>query len=115
MDSFAKPFYAHLEQESKALAELRRFSSPEKPLDLVKMAQSAGKKSLTPNFLFNVLPVFLLNMETIEFEDGRWHGVFPPSPFAANYVLKVLVPMWQSKRWRFVSCLPDGRIKQLAV
>lgn len=52
MDSFAKPLYAHLEQEPRALAELRRFSSPDNPLDLVKMAQSAGKKSLTPNFFF---------------------------------------------------------------
>ena len=115
MDSFKEPLYKHLQHEPVMLAELSRFSSPDKPLDLVKMAESAGKKSLSRDFLFNVLPVFLLNMETVEFEGGRWHGVFPPLPRAANYVLKVMIPAWQRKRWRFASCGADGKVKRLAV
>ncbi len=65
--------------------------------------------------MFNTLPVFFLNMETVKFEGGMWHGVFPPLKGAAKTVMTKIVPMWHSGRWRFVSCSPDGEVKQLAV
>jgi hypothetical protein len=65
--------------------------------------------------MFNTLPVFFLNMETVEFEGGMWHGVFPPLKGVARFIMNQAVPMWHSGRWRFVSCSPDGKAKRLAV
>ena len=59
MDSFSKPLYTHLKSEIDSLLALSRFSTPEKPIDLVAMALQAGKKSVTADFVFNTLPVFL--------------------------------------------------------
>jgi hypothetical protein len=115
MDSFSKPLYTHLKSEIRSLLALSRFSTPERPIDLAKMALEAGKKSVTKDFVLNVLPVFLLNMETVEFEGGMWHGVFPPVSKATKFILTNAVPMWQRQRWRFASCNGNGTKKRLAV
>jgi hypothetical protein len=54
-------------------------------------------------------------METVEFEGGMWHEVFPPLKGFARTVMHRAVPMWQSGRWRFTSCNADGAVKPLAV
>ncbi|KAK0631092.1 hypothetical protein B0T17DRAFT_530102 [Bombardia bombarda] len=54
---------------------------------------AAGKKQVNLSFMFNTLPVFFLNMKTVESGDGMWH----------------------SGRWRFASCDADGKAKKLAV
>ena len=115
MDSFSEPLYSHLRSEPEAIVALSRFSTPQHPIDLAKIALDAGKKSVTVNFVFNFLPVFLLNMETVEFEGGRWHNVFPPITGVAKWVLTKSVPLWQRRKWRFSSCDADGRVKRLAV
>jgi hypothetical protein len=115
MDSFSKPLYSHLKSEIRSLLALSRFSTPEKPIDLVKMALEAGKKSVTKDFVLNTLPVFLLNMETVEFEGGMWHGVFPPVSTPVKFILTEGVPLWQRRRWRFTSCGAEGARKRLAV
>jgi hypothetical protein len=76
---------------------------------------SIGKKQVSLNFMFNTLPVFFLNMETATFEDGMWHEVFPPLKGLSRTVMLKLVPIWQSRRWRFVSCTPEEVLKNLAV
>lgn len=115
MDSFSKPLYSHLRSEPDVLLALSRFSTPQKPIDLVEIASTAGKQSLTVGFIFNILPVFLLNMETVEFEGGMWHNVFPPVKGMAKWVLTSVVPLWQRRQWRFSSCDANGRAKRLAV
>ena len=115
MDSFSESLYSHLQSEPQSLLSLSRFNTPERPIDLVEMALKAGKKSVTASFVFNILPVFLLNMETVEFEGGRWFNVFPPVNKVVKYVLTKVVPLWQRRRWRFASCSADGKIKRLAV
>ncbi|MCJ1395640.1 hypothetical protein MMC18_008526 [Xylographa bjoerkii] len=115
MDSFSEPLYSHLQSEPQSLLALSRFSTPERPINLVDIALKAGKKSLTISFVFNILPVFLLNMDAADFEGGIWHNVFPPVPTTIRWILTVAVPMWQGRRWRFTSCNADGRIKHLAV
>ena len=115
MDSFSAPLYSHLQSEPQALLALSRFSTPERPIDLAAIALKAGKKSVTLSFVFNILPVFLLNMETIEFEGGMWHLVFPPVSPAVKWIMTTVVPFWHQKRWRFVSCGVDGRVKRLAI
>lgn len=74
-----------------------------------------GKKQVSLDFMFNTLPVFFLNMETVEFENGMWHEVFPPFKGVVRTIMNRAVPMWQLGRWRFVSCSADGTVKHLAV
>ncbi|KAK4163326.1 hypothetical protein QBC43DRAFT_301288 [Cladorrhinum sp. PSN259] len=90
-------------------------STPEKPIDILGIANASGKKQVNMTLLFNTLPVFFLNMETVEFEGGMWHGAFPPLKGLARSVMLKAVPMWHSGPWRFVSCTPEGTVKHLAV
>lgn len=114
MDSFSAPLYKHLASEPKVLAALSRFSTPENPIDIAKIALEQGKKQLSLEFILNVMPMFLLNMEDVEFENGMWKG-FPTIPAPVKWTLKNLVPVWRRGWWRFASCDANGRRKQLAV
>lgn len=82
--------------------------------DLVQISAESSKKQMSMDFMFNVLPVFLLNMETKEFEGGMWHEVFPPAKGAGRWVLYGAVPRWKgNKVWRFCSCGKDGSARRL--
>jgi hypothetical protein len=80
MDSFSTALHAHLATEPDQIADLARFSTPEKPIDIEKIAAEIGKKQVTLDFALNVMPIFFLNMEFVEFEGGMWMGKFPPVP-----------------------------------
>ncbi|RDW60761.1 hypothetical protein BP6252_12144 [Coleophoma cylindrospora] len=112
MDDFAGPLYAHLESEPKVLLSLSRFVTATNHFDLAAIGRETGKKSVSLDFVVNVMPCFLLNMEGQEFEGGMWRG-FPELPGVARWILKVLVPLWHPRRWRFVACDSDGRKKRL--
>lgn len=43
MDSFSKSLYSHLKSEIRSILGLARYSTPERPIDLVKMALKLGK------------------------------------------------------------------------
>jgi len=115
MDSFKDVLYSHLKSEPASIVALAKYNTPETPIDILALADAAGKKQVNLSFVFNILPVFLLNMDTIDFEDGMWHDVFPPFKGLVKTILNKGVPMWHSRRWRFVSCTPEGKAKQLAV
>ncbi|OTB17082.1 hypothetical protein K445DRAFT_383028 [Daldinia sp. EC12] len=115
MDSFKEALHSHLRAEPSAIVALAKYSTPENPIDILGIADAAGKKQVNLGFMFNTLPVFFLNMETVKFEGGMWHGVFPPLKGIAKTVMNKAVPMWHSGRSRFVSCSPDGEEKHLAV
>lgn len=114
MDSFSDALCKHLISEPKAIVALSRFSTPDNPIDIASIALGQGKKQVTIDFTLNVMPVFLLNMEIVDFEDGRWRK-FPPVYGLARWILKSLIPMWNHGRWRFASCSSDGKRKWLAV
>lgn len=115
MDEFKDPLYSHLKAEPPAIAALVKYSSPDNPIDILGIADAVGNKQVSLRFIFNTLPVFFLNMETVGFEGGTWHGVFPPLNGVAKIIMHKTVPMWHSGRWRFINCDADGRAKQLAV
>ncbi|KAI1846189.1 hypothetical protein JX265_010566 [Neoarthrinium moseri] len=115
MDSFKEPLHNHLKAEPSAIVALAKYSTPENPIDILGIADAAGKKQISLGFFLNTVPVFFLNMETVTFEDGMWHGVFPPLKGLAKTVVNRVVPMWHSSWWRFVSCTPEGELKRLAV
>ncbi|KAK4148998.1 iron-sulfur cluster repair protein DnrN [Chaetomidium leptoderma] len=115
MDEFKDALHRHLAAEPAAIAALARYSTPDRPIDILGITTVTGKKQLSVGFVFNTVPVFFLNMETVEFEGGMWHGVFPPVKGLAKTVMTKAVPLWHSGRWRFVSCSADGRVKRLEV
>ncbi|PQE05097.1 hemerythrin HHE cation binding domain-containing protein [Rutstroemia sp. NJR-2017a BVV2] len=115
MDSFSQHLHNHLKEEPPAIAELARFNTPDTPIDILAIAAAAGKKQVNLPFLLNTLPVFFLNMESVEFENGLWHNSFPPVNKPLKWVLTKGAPMWQSRYWRFASCTADGEFKQLEV
>jgi hypothetical protein len=114
MDSFSTPMHAHLTSEPQSLLALSRFSTPEKPIDLAAIALAQGKKSVTFDFTLNVMPCFLLNMENVEFEEGRWQS-FPPVPAPVKWIMVSVIPLPRRRWWRFTSCGTDGKRKRLAV
>lgn len=114
MDSFSASLHNHLISEPKALLALSRFSTGNNDIDIVRIALEQGKKQVNFDFVLNVMPVFLLNMETVEFEDGRWNN-FPPVSGLVNWILRSFVPKWHHRWWRFASCSSDGKRKRLAV
>lgn len=114
MDSFKDALHSHLKSEPPSIVALSKYSTPENPIDILGIADAAGKKQLSLGFVFNVLPVFFLNMDTVDFEGGMWHEVFPPLKGLVKWIMLRAVPMWNPRRWRFVSCSPEGKAKQLA-
>lgn len=93
MDSFSEPLYSHLKAEPQALLALSRFTSPERQFDLTKIALETGKKSVTLDFALNVLPIFMLNHESVEFEGGMWQN-HPNIPGPVRWVMKNVLPLW---------------------
>jgi hypothetical protein len=115
MDSFSKALYNHLKEEPPTIVALSKYNTPKTPIDIMGLALEAGKKQVSVGFLFSILPVYFLNMESKEFEDGLWHTSFPPVSKPVKWLMTKGAPMWHSKHWRFSSCTPDGEFKQLAV
>lgn len=115
LDEFKTPFYEHLKSEPPSIVALAEHSTAENPIPILSIADAAGKKQLSVGFIFNILPVFLLNMETATFEDGMWHDVFPPFKGLVKSIMTKAVPMWRSGQWRFTACDAEGKVKQLAV
>lgn len=108
MDRIAHPLHTHLASVPQSILALSRFSTPERPIDPLKIDRSLDvpDEKKTTNYIFNVLPAWLLNLETEEFEGGRWKG-WPESK--VKRVLTGLVPLMNRGRWRFSSCDWRGR------
>jgi hypothetical protein len=111
---FAVPLHEHLAKEPQTLLGLSRFCTSENHFDLATIAIETGKKTLSIEFAFNVFPMFLLNMEIYEFEDGMWQN-FPAAPTPVRWIMRTILPLWNAKQWKFMSCSNDGQRKRLAV
>lgn len=97
------------------IVALAKYNTPQNPIDIAKIAEAAATKQITVSVLFNILPVFFLNMNPAEFEGGMWQGVFPAWKGPAKLIMAKGVPLWRSSWWRFASCSAEGKMKQLAV
>ncbi|KAH6666557.1 hypothetical protein B0J14DRAFT_193954 [Halenospora varia] len=112
MDGFSEPLYRHLEAEPQALLALSRFHSSTSDFDLVTIAKETGKKAVSLEFAVSVMPMFLGNMEVWEFEGGMWRE-FPDVPAWVRWVMRNMLPWWNRRWWRFMSCDKDGRRRRL--
>ncbi|EPE34403.1 hemerythrin HHE cation binding-containing protein [Glarea lozoyensis ATCC 20868] len=115
MDSFSHALHEHLKEEPPTIVALSKYNTPETPIDIIGIALAAGKKQVSVGFLFNVLPVYFLNMESKEFEGGMWQAAFPPVSGPVRWVMMKGAPMWNSRAWRFASCDSEGGFKRLEV
>ncbi|KAK8104455.1 uncharacterized protein PG998_011488 [Apiospora kogelbergensis] len=110
-ESFQDALHAHFVSEPAAIAALARHSTSERPIDILGIAHLATRKQISLGLVFNALPVFYLNMNHAEFEGGVWDGIFPSFKGTGRALLTRGIPMWHTRRWRFASCTPDGRLK----
>ncbi|KAH7324527.1 hypothetical protein B0I35DRAFT_424382 [Stachybotrys elegans] len=115
MDSFRTALDDHFRAEISMIVGLAEHSTPERPIDILAIADAAARSQITPSLVLNIIPIFYLNMNTAEFEDGMWDGIFPSFKGIARAFVMRTVPLWHARRWRFVSCSPEGRVKHLAV
>lgn len=113
MCSFQEALHSHFKSEPLSIVELAQYNTPEHPIDILAIADSAARKQISPSLVFNTLPVFYLNMNHAQFEGGMWDGVFPSFKGTGKTLLTKGIPMWHSRRWRFSSCSPEGKVKQL--
>ena len=112
MDSFSEPLYTHLAAEPQALLALSRFASPERQFDITQIEKEQGKKAVTLDFALNTLPIYMNNMELVEFEGGMWQG-HPDVPSIVRWAMKTVLPLWNRRIWRFMSCDSSGRRNRL--
>ncbi|CAF9935486.1 hypothetical protein IMSHALPRED_010244 [Imshaugia aleurites] len=77
-DKIALPLHAHLASVPPSILALSRFSTPEHPFDplAIDRAVELSDDKKTTTYIFNVLPVWLLNVESEQFENGRWKEWF---------------------------------------
>lgn len=108
MDRIALPLHTHLASVPQSLLALSRFSTPERPIDPLEIdrAIEVPDDNKTTNYVFNVLPAWLLNIETEEFEGGRWKD-WPESK--VKKLLTGMALLMNKGRWRFSSCDWRGR------
>ncbi|KAG4435897.1 hypothetical protein IFR05_008628 [Cadophora sp. M221] len=112
MSSFSQPLHSHLSSEPQVILALSRFASPERQFDLTAIEREQGKKAISLDFAFNVLPIFMNNMETVEFEGGMWRD-HPDVPVLVRWVMKVVIPLWMWRMWRLIAYDAQGRRKRI--
>ncbi|KAI8955332.1 hypothetical protein F4801DRAFT_528885 [Xylaria longipes] len=56
--NFKDAFHSHFKAEPPAIIALRQCSTTERPIDILGIADTAGKKQVNLSFVFNVLLVF---------------------------------------------------------
>ncbi|KAG4417919.1 hypothetical protein IFR04_008973 [Cadophora malorum] len=116
MDSFQKPFEAHMRSEVQTIANLASHSkAPEVGSQKEKATQAEFDKregdKIREAGMTDVLPFFLFNFDS-EYEDGLWKD-WPPIPGPIRWmvmnVAKLVHPGW----WKFASCDGTRRRKEL--
>jgi hypothetical protein len=115
MYSFRDRLDAHLRTEISMIIGLAEHSTPERPIDILSIADAAARSQIASSLVLNVILIFYLNMNTAEFEDDMWDGIFPSFKGTGKAFLTKVVPRSHARRWRFASCSPDGRLRRLAV
>ncbi|KAK6856484.1 hypothetical protein PG995_006671 [Apiospora arundinis] len=63
--------HSQLSAEPSAIVALAVYNTAENPIDILGIAETAGKKQVKLYFMLNTLPVFFHNMETATFERGH--------------------------------------------
>jgi hypothetical protein len=116
MDSFRESFEHHFHHEISIIAALA--NHPKAPAEGTPEAAAAsatfktwGKSTVTKAGMLDVVPFFLLNLDTT-FENGMWAN-WPPMPAPIKWGMMNVAGSWHGGWWRFSSCDAQGKPKNL--
>ena len=116
MDGFRVPFETHFHSEISTISELA--DHPNAPATGSPEAASAsavfqawGKSTVTKAGVFDVVPLFLLNLDTTA-EGGMWAS-WPPMPAPVRWGLVNIAGAWNYRWWKFSSCNSAGQPREL--
>jgi hemerythrin-like domain-containing protein len=112
VESFAPTLTTHLADEINTLLDLEQYNLNWAPI----------MKSVQENVLANIdaqvktfgVPLFIQNLD-VTYEEGVHveHGDWPPMPWVALTIFRWIYIPKQKSAWRFASCDPYGRPKEL--
>lgn len=116
MDTFQAPFEHHFHSEITHIASFASLPSapPQGSLEADQAAavfKSWGKKTVTKAGTTDVVPFFLMNLDTT-YEEGRWAN-WPPMPAPIRWGLVNVAGSWNWAFWKFASCDSAGRPREL--
>lgn len=116
MDSFRQPFEHHFHHEISTIASLATHPSAPAEGSPEEVAASAifkawGKKTVTKAGMTDVVPFFLMNLDSFA-EDGMWAS-WPPMPAPVKWGMTNIVGMWYGGYWKFASCDAFGAPREL--
>jgi hemerythrin-like domain-containing protein len=110
-NAFAQPLQEHLEAEITTIVDLRRYADT--GIDLMKLADAAAQKSVTPQFMVDMLPGMLLNHDRT-YEGGFEPGLWPPGiPWVLGWFVRKVGTCWYWGRWKFACCDYEQRPREL--
>ncbi|KAF2628484.1 hypothetical protein BU25DRAFT_430792 [Macroventuria anomochaeta] len=116
MESFQQPFEHHFHSE---ITHISSFASlPSAPTSgsseeaaAASVFKAWGKKTVTKAGTTDVVPFFLMNLDTT-YEEGRWTN-WPPMPAPVRWGLVNVAGAWNWGWWKFASCDSAGRPREL--
>lgn len=116
MHTFQTPFEHHFHSEIAHIASLAGLPSAPAPGspeadNAAALFKAWGKKTVTKAGTTDVVPFFLMNLDTT-YEEGRWAS-WPPMPAPVRWGLVNLAGSWNWSWWKFASCDSAGRPREL--
>jgi hypothetical protein len=116
MDSFQEAFVTHFHNEIATIASFANLPTAPKPSSPGAVSAAAifrawGKKTITKAGYTDVVPFFLLNLDTT-YEEGSWAS-WPPMPAPIKWGLINVAGAYHWGRWKFASCDSAGTPRAL--
>jgi hypothetical protein len=116
MDTFQDPFVAHFHNEIATIASFADLPSAPKPssqkaVEAAAIFRAWGKKTVAKAGYTDVVPFFLLNLDTT-YENGMWAS-WPPMPAPIKWGLVNIAGAYHWGRWKFASCDSAGKPRAL--
>jgi len=108
MEAFSDELFTHLNDEIPTILALSKYADK---LDLVKLFDEEGEKTMGALSKVAALPFFFLNND-VTYEDGLW-AEFPPAPKPVKWAVCHVFTMYNQKWWKFASCDTYGVPKPL--
>ena len=116
MESFQDPFVTHFHNEIATIASFANLPkapapSSQEAVNAAAIFRAWGKKTVTKAGYTDVVPFFLLNLDTT-YEEGLWAS-WPPMPAPVKWGLVNIAGAYHWGRWKFASCDSAGKPRAL--
>jgi hypothetical protein len=112
MDTFQDPFVAHFHNEIATIASFADLPSAPKPssqkaVEAAAIFRAWGKKTVAKAGYTDVVPFFLLNLDTT-YENGMWAS-WPPMPAPIKWGLRAAIRQVSHGRYMHCNFLKTGK------